>query len=111
MKRNLSCTDNEAESIKAKEDEKCLDKLWTAACCGDLDTLKHYYGYESKIINRRYVAFGREHSLIMGAFRNNQFEVVYYLIGVGETITPEEKIELMTEIKRMEIMKSLVDIK
>ena len=83
---------------------KTIEQLWEASCSGDIDTLKHYYRRESDVLNRRYEAFGTEHSLIMGAFRNNQFDVVDYLISVGETITDDEKEIIQTEFKRIESM-------
>ena len=45
----------------------------------------------------------------MGALRNNQFETVEYLISVGETITDEEKEQILTELKRIDIIKKLVN--
>lgn len=95
------------EYRKSYEHIKSIDELWMAACSGDLETLKHYYRYESDIINRRYKKFGKQHSLIMGAFRNNQLDVVEYLISVGETVTPEEKEEIAMELKRMELLRHI----
>ena len=87
------------------------EKLWEAACSGDIETLKQYYRVEAKKINVRYSKFGKEHSLIMGAFRNNQYEVVDYLISVGETVTAEEKEEMETELKRVRYMEILTQLK
>ena len=88
-----------------------IEKLWEAACSGDIDTLKHYYGVESNVINARYLKFGKEHSLIMGAFRNDQFETVDYLVSVGGTVTEEEKEEMETELKRVKYMEILTQLK
>ena len=89
--------------------EKMYDcKLWEYACNGDIEKLKKYYS-EHNEINRRYCRFNKEHSLIMGALRNNQFETVEYLISVGETITNEEKEQILTELKRIDIIKKLVN--
>lgn len=88
-----------------------IEKLWEAACSGDIDTLKQYYRRESQVINVRYIKFGKEHSLIMGAFRNNQFETVDYLVSVGETVTVEEKEEMETELKRIKYMEILTQSK
>ena len=87
--------------------ETSIEELWEAACSGNIERLKEYYRYESDIINRRYVKFGREHSLIMGAFRNNQFETIDYLINVGETITEQEKEEMRLELKKNQYMNML----
>ena len=87
--------------------EKMYDcKLWEYACNGDIEKLKKYYS-EHNEINRRYCRFNKEHSLIMGALRNNQFETVEYLISVGETITNEEKEQILTELKRIDIIKKI----
>ena len=89
--------------------EKMYDcKLWEYACNGDIEKLKKYYS-EHNETNRRYCRFNKEHSLIMGALRNNQFETVEYLINVGETITDEEKEQILTELKRIDIIKKLVN--
>ena len=89
--------------------EKMYDcKLWEYACNGDIEKLKKYYS-EHNEINRRYCRFNKEHSLIMGALRNNQFETVEYLISVRETITNEEKEQILTELKRIDIIKKLVN--
>ena len=83
-------------------------KLWEYVCNGDIEKLKKYYS-EHNEINRRYCRFNKEHSLIMGALRNNQFETVEYLISVGETITNEEKEQILTELKRIDIIKKIVN--
>lgn len=77
-----------------------IDELWSAACNGDVHKLKCYFEQESHVINRRYKRGGREHSLIMGALRNNQFEIVEYLISVGETVTEIEKREMIPILKK-----------
>lgn len=83
-----------------------IEKLWSAACSGNIDYLKKYYenGGEK---NLRYQAFGRAHSLIMGAFRNNLYDTVDYLLSVGETLTPLEKNEVECELRRLEALKKL----
>ena len=84
-----------------------IEKLWEAACCGDMETLKEYYEMGEGIIDIRYGKFRANHSLIMGAFRNSQFETVEYLLSVGESITYEERKEVQKELKRIEILKKL----
>ena len=82
-----------------------IEKLWSAACSGNIEYLKKYYenGGEK---NLRYVR-GRAHSLIMGAFRNNLYDTVDYLLSVGETLTPLEKDEVSFELRRLETLKKL----
>ena len=57
-----------------------IKELWEYACNGNIEGLKKYYD-DGGSINNRYFKFGEGHSLIMGAFRNNQFDTVEYFIG------------------------------
>lgn len=70
-----------------------IEELWIAACSGDNDTLSDYYA-EGGEPNRRYHKFGSDHSLIAGAYRNNQMETVDFLLDMGETILDHERTEL-----------------
>lgn len=70
-----------------------LEKLWEAACSGDLETLKKYYDNGGEP-NQRYYRFNTHHSLIAGAYRNKQMEVVRYLYEVGERPEEHEKEEV-----------------
>lgn len=87
--------------------EISIEKLWEYACSGNIEALKRYYKSEEGITDIRYYKFKAEHSLIMGAFRNNQFETVEYLLSIGESITNEEKEEINKELKRIELLKKL----
>lgn len=85
-----------------------LEKLFSAACNNKIGVLKKYYGNGGER-NRRYKAFGMEHSLIAGAYRNGNLEVVKYLMSVGETITDKEKEEInLDKIELMEQYKYYV---
>lgn len=77
-----------------------IEKLFMAACAGDMPTLKEYYSANGKK-NLRYKKFGKENSLIMGAFRNNQWKTLDYLLSVGETITEKERKALTIELQRI----------
>lgn len=70
-----------------------IEELWIAACSGDLTTLRSYYSGVCEI-NRRYHKFGSDHSLIAGAYRNNQMETVDFLLDMGETVMDHERTEL-----------------
>lgn len=85
-----------------------IQELWEYACSGDIENLKKYYD-EGGSVDNRYIKFGTAHSLIMGAFRNNQFETVEYLISVGESIAPQERKELWADVKRFQLMEKLVE--
>lgn len=70
-----------------------IEELWIAACSGDLTTLRSYYSGVCEL-NRRYNKFGKQHSLIAGAYRNNQMETVDFLLDMGETVMEHERTEL-----------------
>lgn len=84
-----------------------IEMLWEYACCGDIDSLRIYYENGGET-NRRYFAFGGEHSLIMGAYRNNQFETVEYMLSVGETVTQIEKNEFNIELQKIICLRKIV---
>ena len=88
-------------------DNTTIDELWVYACCGNTNKLKDYYNNNGET-NRRYSAFNTEHSLIMGAFRNNQYDAVEYLMSVGETLTEKEKEEMLVEYRRINVMSKLL---
>ena len=90
--------------------ETDIKTLWEYACNGKINALKEYFKSENSIINRRYKRLGASYSLIMGAFRNNQFDTVEYLISIGETITDEERKEINKELKRIELIKKLGEL-
>lgn len=85
-----------------------IDELWSLACSGEIEKLKEYYDNGGSI-NNRYFKFGDSHSLIMGAFRNNQFDTVEYLMSVGEEITPKEYDAMQTEMQKLNIIQRLID--
>ncbi len=87
-----------------------INKLWEYACSGNIEELKKYYDNGGSV-NNRYIKFGEGHSLIMGAFRNNQFDTVEYLMSVGEEISPKEYDEIQTEMRKLDIMQRLVEQK
>lgn len=66
-----------------------IENLWSYACSGNLEKLKKYFGNGGEV-NRRYLKFNQEHSLIAGAYKNKQHDTVNFLLSVGETITLEE---------------------
>ena len=83
------------------------EELWAFACSGNIKALKQYYQSDGGEINRRYVKFKKTHSLIMGAFRNNQFETVKYLMEQGEKVTTSEYREICQELNRIDVMKRI----
>ena len=87
-----------------------INKLWEYACSGNIEELKKYYDNGGSV-NNRYIKFGEGHSLIMGAFRNNQIDTVEYLMSVGEEISPKEYDEIQAEMRKLDIMQRLVEQK
>ena len=70
--------------------------VWQAVCSArpmDFRTIKKYFEKPSTEKNKRYNRFGSDHSLIMGAARNNNWEMVDLLKSYGETITANEEAE------------------
>lgn len=84
-----------------------IEELWTYACNGDIESLEKSYanGYG---INNRYFKFGESHSLIMGAFRNNEYDTVEYLLEQGEELTQKEYEEIQNEVRRLEVMRKMI---
>ena len=87
-----------------------INKLWEYACSGNTEELRKYYENGGSI-NNRYFKFGESHSLIMGAFRNNKFDTVEYLMSVGEELTNKEYTDIKNEMRKQEILHSLVERK
>ncbi len=79
--------------VSEEKREKTIDELWMAACSGDIETLREYYGNGGKE-NRRYNKFLVNHSLIAGAYRNGQIETVKYLYSIGEIPEAHEMDEI-----------------
>ncbi len=87
-----------------------INKLWEYACSGNTEELRKYYENGGSI-NNRYFKFGESHSLIMGAFRNNKFDTVEYLMSVGEELTNKEYTDIKSEMRKQEILGELVERK
>lgn len=93
-----------------------IEELWSYACNGNIEKLKQCekeWIWSDSVdypFYKNYVAFGKENSLVMGAFRNNQFETVDWLLGIGCRPTEAEITEMQNELKRIKYMKRLCDI-
>ena len=83
-----------------------IEGLWTAACSNDQELIKKYFTNTDER-NIRYHRFGHDHSLIMGAFRNGHMDMCKLLIGFGETITDEERAEIMDPKQQLREMLGL----
>ena len=80
-----------------------VDELWPAACSNDQKTIREYFDNGGQR-NLRYRAFGRDHSLIMGAYRNGFMDMCELLISYGETVTDAEKGELLEPERRRKLI-------
>ena len=85
-----------------EEDE--FENLWTAVCCNDIEFIKNYYA-NGETTNKRYSSFGNNHSLIMGALRNKNYDMVDLLIQNGETLVAGE----IDEYKKLMIVNNYND--
>lgn len=79
--------------------EYTTKELFSAACAGDIPTLRDYYDHGGKP-NRRLDRFRKLHSLIAGALRNRETPTVYFLLSRGETAEPAEQEQLDEFLRR-----------
>ena len=77
-----------------------MENLWSAACSGDEDALRDYYGHGGEV-GRRYDRFGKSHSLIAGALRNGNTDTALYLLSAGETLQEQEVPEFLTRLLQL----------
>lgn len=82
------------------------EKLFELACSGNIVALEDYWNKEGSL-NVKYEKFGRKHSLIMGAFRNQQYDTVRWLQNHNCRLTDEEQYEINMEYMRIKIIESL----
>ena len=80
--------------VKASR-ENASEYLWTAVCTGNINQVKKYYE-NGGMPNRKYPRFGTDHSLIMGAVRNRNFEMANLLADYGENVSKEEAREILS---------------
>lgn len=70
-----------------------MDKIWSAACNGKIEVLSKYFNNGGEI-NKKYFKLGKNHSLIMGALRNCQYDTAKFLYNQGERIAVDEVSEI-----------------
>ncbi len=76
------------------------EQLFGLACSGNIKALEDYWNGEDNL-NVTYEKFGNKHSLIMGAFRNQQYDTVNWLKNHGCRLTDEEQSEINKEYLRV----------
>ena len=82
------------------------EQLFGLACSGNIEALEEYWNCEGDL-NITYSKFGREHSLIMGAFRNQQYDTVRFLQNHGCRLTDHEQDEINQKYLEMRAIESL----
>ena len=82
------------------------EQLFGLACSGNIKALEDYWNGEGDL-NVTYQKFGKEHSLIMGAFRNQQYDTVRWLKNHGCRLTHEEQDEINMEYMRIKTIELL----
>lgn len=76
------------------------EQLFGLACSGNIEALEDYWNKQGDL-NVTYERFGNKHSLIMGAFRNQQYDTVTWLKNHGCRLTDEEQKEIDIEYMRI----------
>lgn len=85
-----SIEDTEIDWDKPRYGDDILNNMWTAVCSNDLNYVKNAFNKNMIKPNTRYQTGTGKHSLIMGALRNNNFEMVDLLKSFGEKIQKSE---------------------
>lgn len=82
------------------------EKLFELACAGETETLRELYQNRQRL-DVTYEKFGKEHSLIMGAFRNRQWDTARWLLGSGAKLTLAEQAEINDRYQEMRLIKEM----
>lgn len=85
------------------------EKLFELACAGDIGTLEELYRNGQRL-DVTYEKFGEEHSLIMGAFRNQQWDTVHWLLGSDARLTPAEQEEVNDRYQEVRLIAEMQKI-
>ena len=83
-----------------------VEQLFGLACSGNIKALEDYWNREGSL-NVTYKRFGKKHSLIMGAFRNQQYDTANWLRNHGCRLTDEEQEEINLEYYRIKTIENL----
>ena len=82
------------------------EQLFGLACSGNIKALEDYWNGEGDL-SVTYQKFGKEHSLLMGAFRNQQYDTVRWLKNHGCRLTHDEQDEINMEYMRIKTIELL----
>lgn len=78
----------------SKYDNTIVDDLWSWVCSNNIDKVVEYFENGGKV-GLKYPRFGTNHSLIMGAVRNGNYELANILADYGEDVSHREAAELL----------------
>lgn len=84
------------------------EQLFELSCSGNIKALEDYWNIEGSL-NVAYEKFGKKHSLIMGAFRNRQYDTVRWLKNHNCRLTDEEQDEINMEYMRIKTIELLAN--
>ena len=82
------------------------EKLFELACAGETEALRELY-HSGQRLDVTYEKFGREHSLIMGAFRSRQWDTARWLLNSGAQPTPAEQAEINDQYQEMRLIEEM----
>lgn len=82
------------------------EKLFELTCAGEIETLRGLY-QNGQRLDVTHEKFGKEHSLIMGAFRNRQWDTARWLLGSGAKLTLEERAEINDRYQEMRLIEEM----
>ncbi len=80
-----------------------IEKLFELACAGETEMLRELY-QNGQRLDVTHEKFGEKHSLIMGAFRNRQWDMVRWLLDSGARLTPAEQEEINGRYQEMRLI-------
>ena len=90
MEESTSIIEAEPVSSTPQYGDDMVENMWTAVCSDDKNFVKNAYNKQLIKPGTRYSGLGQTQSLIMGALRNNNFEMADLLKSFGETILKSE---------------------
>lgn len=82
------------------------EKLFELACAGEIETLRGLY-QNGQRLDVTHEKFGKEHSLIMGAFLNRQWDTARWLLGSGAKLTLEERAGINDRYQEMRLIEEM----
>lgn len=84
-------------------------KLFELACAGNTEALAELYKNGCSM-DAAYYKFGEPHSLVMGAYRNRQWDTVRWLLKHGAKLTDTEQEEVNNRYMEMELLSEMQDM-